>query len=266
MEKPDDWLPDGTEKDHYLKEDKEWPGLENRLGEPRILKHTYFSEVFAWIQNKYKENPDDFSFFEAGCGHGNDLRAIREKLGKRGRFLGVDMSAAEMMHGMQFYRPQENTEESRIVFAQGDLRHLRQVHIWNEEKGTFSQPAELYDGEFDLMYMEAVLHGFGYGKNTYREKKEAAQQVLNGLYRICKSGGKFFGRATVFDDTLTEQQRLEHLRATNNWRFVPGVAELEEMFNQAGFTSIEKSLTSHENAEEDPNKRNRLRFSFLAEK
>lgn len=171
-EKPEDWLPDGVDKEHYLKKDKEWPGLEGRLGEPRILKHIYFLEVFNWIQEKYKDNPDDFFYFEAGCGHGNDLRAIKEKLGRRGHFLGADMSKAEIMHGMQFYRQHENTVESRKLFAQGDLRNLRYINIWDEEKGDFSQLTVIKDGEFDLIYMESVLHGLGYGKKTYREKKD----------------------------------------------------------------------------------------------
>ncbi len=266
VEKPKDWLPDGTDKEHYLKEDKEWLGLERRLGQPRILKHIYFPEVFDWIQKEYKDNSDDFSYFEAGCGHGNDLRAIRKELGGRGRFLGVDMSRAEIMHGMEFYQQRENTEKSRKLFAQGDLRNLKHINIWDEEKGDFSKPIEIKDGEFDLIYMEAVLQGLGYGKKNYQEKKEAAQQFLNELYRICKDGGKFFGRANTFGPTITKEQQLELLRKTNNWRFIPEAEEFEEMLKQTGFTNIKKTLNPHEKTEEDPNRKDILRFSFLVEK
>ena len=79
-EKPKDWLPDGLDEKDYLKKDKEWPSLEKRLGNPRILQHIYLPEVLAWVQKEFKDNPDDFSYFEAGCGHGNDLRAIRKEL------------------------------------------------------------------------------------------------------------------------------------------------------------------------------------------
>ncbi len=264
--KPEDWLPDGTEKEHYLKPDKEWPGIEKRLGEPRILKHLYLPGVLDWIQNKYKDHPDDFSYFEAGCGHGNDLRAMRERLDKRGHFLGVDMSKAEIMHGLQFYGLNEDTAETRKLFAQGDLRQLKSISVWNEQEGDYSEPMELQDGQFDLVYMEAVLHGLGYGKKTYREKKEAARLMLQECHRICTSGGKFLGRASVFDDTFPTSQRFDLLRETNNWRFYPGANELEEMFAQAGFTNMEITLKASDNPDKAPHREHLLRFSFLAEK
>lgn len=262
-----DWLPDGTDdKKHILKEDTEWHGLERRLGQPRILKHIYFPEVLDWIQQKYKNNPDDFSYFEAGCGHGNDLRAIRKELDGRGHFLGVDISRAEIMHGLEFYQQQENTEESRKLFAQGDLRNLKHINIWDNEKGDFSQSAEIKDKEFDYIYMEAVLHGLGHSKKTYQEKRENAQKMLNELARICKKGGKFLGRASVFGPGITKEQQFDLMRKTNNWRFIPEAKELEEMLKQAEFTNIKITLNPHERAETDPNKKNIQRFSFLAEK
>jgi len=272
VEKPKDWLPDGSDdKEHRLAVDAEWHELEKRLGQPRILNHIYFTEIFDWIKKEYKNNPDAFSYFEAGCGHGNDLRAIRKELGEtgeRGRFLGVDMSAVEIMHGMEFYRQQDNEEieESRKLFAQGDLRNMANINIWNETRGDFSQPARIKDGEFDLIYIEAVLHTFGYGKKTYQEKKESVKQMLNELYRICKAGGKFFGRTAAFDSTVTEEDQFERLRKTNNWRFVPRAGEFEEMLQQAGFTDVKITQNPHERAESDPNKKNILRFSFLAQK
>lgn len=265
--KPHDWLPDGTgDEKHRLTKDTEWHDLENRLGQPRILKNIYFQEVFNWIREKFKNNPEDFSYFEAGCGHGNDLRAIKKELGGKGRFFGVDMSEAELEHGLEFYRNQESTKESRKLFAQGDLRNLRNINIWNDKKDGFSQPTEIKDSEFDLIYMEAVLHGLGHGKKTYHEKKEAAQQMFNELYRICKDGGKIFGRANVFDPTITKKQQLQLFRKLNNWRFTSEIEELEEMLTQAGFTIIEKTLTPHEKANINPDKKNILRMSFLAQK
>jgi len=266
-EKPRDWLPDGTDQELYLKKDKEWPNLEKRLGQPRILKNSYFPEVLDWVQKKYKDNPDDFSYFEAGCGHGNDLRAIRKELNGQGRFLGVDMSRAEIMRGLEFYQQRENedTEEAEKLFARGDLRDLKNINIWDKEKGDFSQPTEIKDNEFDLVYLEAILHGFGYGKKTYQEKKESAQQLLNELFRIRKAGGKFFGRASAFGPTIKKEEQLELLRKTNNWRFIPEVEELEEMLKQAGFKNIKKTLSPHEKADKDPAKKDILRFSFLAE-
>jgi len=265
-EKSQDRLPDGTEQEYYLKKNKEWPKLDRRLGKPRMLKNIYFSEVFKWIQSIHKDNPDDFSYFEAGCGHGNDLRAIKEKLEGRGRFFGVDMSEAEIKHGLEFYHGQEDMEESKKIFAQGDVRDLRHINIWDKDKGDFSQPSAVGDGEFDLVYFEAILHGLGYGKDTYQEKKDSAQRMLNELYRICKPGGRFFGRASTFGPSITKEQQFELLRETNNWRFIPGAEEFERMLKQAGFINIKKTLDRHEKVEENPDKRNILRFSFLAEK
>lgn len=265
-EKPLDWLPDGIDTEHSLGENKEWVNIEKRLGQPRILENVYFSEVFDWIQRKYKDNPDDFSFFEAGCGHGNDLRAIKKELGGKGRFLGVDMSRAEITHGLEFYQQQENTDESRKLFAQGDLRDLGHINTWNDEEGNFSRPTEVKDDEFDLVYMEAVLHGLGYGKKTYHEKRKSAQQMLNELYRICKAGGRFFGRANTFGPAITEGQQLKILRKTNNWHFFPRAEEFEDMLKRAGFIVIKTKLVPYKKPENDPTKINLSRFSFLAEK
>ena len=265
-EKPKDWLPDGTEQEQYLKEDKEWRGLEKRLGEPRILKNVYYPEVMDWIQREFKGNPDDFSYFEAGCGHGNDLRAMRKELDGRGRFLGVDMSKAEIMRGLEFYRPQDDPEAARSLFAQGDLRDLRHIFVWDKGQGDFSQQTEIKDDECDVVYMEAVLHGLGYGKKTFQEKKESARQMLTELHRICRPGGRFFGRANAFGPTITKEQQLELLRRTNNWRFFPEAEEFEEMLRQTGFTNIQKTLRQREKADKDPNKKDILRFSFLADK
>lgn len=267
INKLDDWLP-GKKEGHYLKEDKEWPGLEERIGEPRILNNVYFPEVSDWIKKEYENNPNVFFYFEAGCGHGNDLRAIRKELGKRGRFLGVDISKAEIMHGMEFYQQRDNEkiEESRRLFAQGDLRDLKHIYIWDSEKEDFSQSAEIKDGEFDLIYMEAVLHGLGHAKKTHQEKKESAQQMLNELYRICKTGGRFFGRANTFGPAIAKEQQLELLRRTNNWHFIPESGEFEKMLKQAGFTDIKKMITPHEKAGKDQSKKGILRFSFLGKK
>lgn len=265
-EGPEGLLPDGTEREDYVKKDREWPNLERRLGEPRILNNSYSSEVIDWVQDKYGDNPDDFSYFEAGSGHGNDLRSIRKELNERGRYLGVDMSAAEIMHGLDYYKEQEDTEETRKLFAQGDLRDLAHIKTFDEEKGDFSKPAEIKDGEFDVVYMEAVLHGFGYGKDSHQQKKESAQQAINELYRICKPGGKFFGRAKTFNTTISKEDQHQLLRDTNNWRFVPDAEEFEDILKQAGFINIKKTVIQDEKADKDPSRKDMVRFSFLAEK
>lgn len=264
---PEDWLPDGRDGD-YVKKDKEWPNLEKRLGMPRILDHVYIKEVLDWVKEKFGDNPDDLSYFEAGCGHGNDLRAIKEKLGEKGRFFGVDMSVAEILHGIEYYQKhkKENPDEAKKMFAQGNLRNLKNVSLWNEEAQDFSEPSGIENEEFTLIYFEAILHGLGNGEKTYTAKKAAAQEMLNELYRICKAGGKFFGRANTFGPTITKEAQFELLRKTKEWRFIPGYGELEEMLTQAGFEDIKIATIPHEKAHKDPNKKEMLKISFLASK
>lgn len=259
-------LPDGMDQKDYVRKEKEWPGLERRLGQPRILQHVYFKKILDWIQQEHKDSLDDFSYFEAGCGHGNDLRVVKDILNGRGHFLGVDMSTAEIIHGIEFYQKErrEDPEESRKLFAQGNLCNLEHINTWNEEKNDFSRPAKIQDGKIDLIYMEAVLHGLGYGKRTYQEKKDTAQKMFNELSRVCKVEGRFFGRASTFGPDIAKEQQFELLRKTNNWRFIPEAKEFEEMLKQAGFGNIEITLIKHEKAEEDPNKENIFKASFLA--
>ena len=264
-EKPADWLPVGTDN-QYVQRDREWPTLEKRLGQPRILNNVYFPEVLDWINKKYGSNSDDFSYFEAGCGHGNDLRAIRNKLKGKGLFLGVDMSEAEINRGLDFYKQQETLQEGRKLFAQGDLRDLSKVNIWSDENGDFSKSVEIKNGEFDLVYFEAVLHGLGYGGKTYQEKKELAQRMFNELFRICKVGGKIFGRANAFTPDLTQEQRFEFLRKINEWHFSPDPNELKDMLKKAGFENIKTDIKPHEKSEEDAKRKDFLKVSFLAEK
>jgi SAM-dependent methyltransferase len=269
-EKPADWLPSGEDKPDYVQVDKQWPNLEKRLGKPRILDNIYFQKVMQWVDEKYKNNPEDFSYFEAGCGHGNDLRAIKKaitnKLGEGGKFLGVDMSGKEIMDGRAHYADQENPEEAKRLFAQGDLRDLKHINAWDDENEDFSKPTEIKDNEFDVVYFEAILHGLGYGQKTYEEKKASAQKMLDELFRICKIDGQFFGRASVFDGSTSKEEQLKLMRQTDNWRFIPEADELEEMLKQAGFKDIEITRQPHEKREKDINKKNIERFSFLAKK
>jgi len=230
------------------------------------LKNIFFPKVYDWIHKKYKDNLDNFSYFEAGCGHGNDLRAIKKKMDNQGRYLGVDISKAEILHGIEFYRKKENTEESKKLFAQGDLRNLKDIYIWDKKRNDFSRPSKLKNNEFDLIYMEAVLHGLGHSQKTLKEKRESAQLMLNELYRICKVGGKFFGRANIFNNSINNKQQLEFLRKTNNWRFIPDFKELMKILKKAGFKNIKTNLSPHKKAKKYPDKKYLLKFSFLAEK
>lgn len=284
IEKPKDWLPDGTtgEESHYVSVDNEWTSLEKRIGLQRIKEHPNFMEIIAWVKNKYKENPEDFYFFEAGCGHGNDFRAMKEEIERELKinineehFLGVDISGKEIKRGLEYYKEKkdENTEQARKLFAQGNLCDLNHINKWDNEKEDFSQEMSIKDKQFDLLYMEAVLHGLGHGKKTYQEKKEAAQLLFNELYRICKEGGRFFGRVNTFDsDVISKDEQFTLMREADNWRFIPGKEEFEEMLQKAGFKLQKKDLKSNEikhYAATDQNnqvKQNVLKYSFLAEK
>lgn len=263
-EKPADWLPDGVDCDDYVNKDKEWRNLVHRLGMPRVLDNVYFPEVAEQVANKFENKPEDFSYFEAGCGHGNDFRAFKkameEKIGAGGRYLGVDMSQAEIIHGLDFYKDQEDSEKAKNEFGQGNLRDLKNL------KNLDGKPLEIKDGEFDVAYFEAVLHGLGHGEDSYEKKKAAAQEMLNEIYRILKKDGQLFCRANVFDGQIPKEEQFEHLRSTNQWRFWPDADEFIAMLEQAGFRDIKTSSKPHEKAATNPNRKNMEKISVLAKK
>lgn len=265
-------LPDGMNEQHVTRHGV-WPKLEKRLGEPRVERNIYLQQILDWVGEKYKNNPEEFAYFEAGCGDGNDFRVLKKKIqeiiGEHGQFLGVDFSEAEIERGLEFYHQEqeENTEKVKKLFAQGNLKDLKEVNTFNPETNDFSKPTKLEDNSFDLIYMEAVLHGLGKGEGTYEGKKAAGQKMFDELFRICKSGGRFFGRANTFDETtITKEQQFELLRADNDWKFIPENEELKKMLVQAGFRIIEISTSPHPDKEEGPSKKNRLKFSFMVEK
>jgi len=262
-----DWLPDGTDQNIYVQPDKEWPSLINRLGKNRITKHPYYGEIINDIRREVV-NLDNFAFFEAGCGHGNDLRVVRNEFGARGNFLGVDISWAEITHGLVYYQETENEDiiEARQLFAQGDLRNLHRVNLWDNNENSFSFPFDILDNSFHLVYMTSILHGLGYGEGSYQGKKEAAQQMLNELGRICLKGGRFFGKANVFNPSVSLNDRLALLRQSHNWHFIPGRDELEEMIEKAGFKDLQIELSPHEKAVTHPDKKDLLKFNFVAKK
>lgn len=261
-----DRLPSGEDKDQYLNKDQEWPSLENRLGQPRITKHHFFSEVFDWI--KQKENLSGFSYLEVGCGHGNDLRIMRKVLGTVDNFLGIDLSKAEIIHGLNFYskRDGEDTAEAIKMFGVGDLHDLSLVNVWDEGSQDFSRPRIITDEEFDLIYMEAVLHASGYGYGTYSEKKASAFKTLKELARVCKPKGKFLGRISGFDSSISKEEQFKILRENNKWHFFPELDEFMTMLRRAGFENIQRVIRPHEDTASNFSKKHRIRISFLAEK
>jgi len=265
---PADHLPDGLSQTQYMQFDQEWPDLEKHLGQPRIISHVYYQKVMDWIGAKYQGNPDEFAFLDAGCGHGNDLRAIRRELNYRGRFLGVDLSLVEIIHGLGFYEHQDNdeTEAARKLFALGNLRDLRFVKTWYDLRRSFSRPLKLNQGEFDAVYMEDVLQAAGHGSQSYRRKKIAAQQYLDSLFRICRAGGRFFGRVTVFNARFAGETEFNALRRYHNWRFIPGLTEFLRMMKKAGFNNIDTTAHVTDKMAKNPRKRGLVKVSFLAQK
>ncbi|MFA5023980.1 MAG: class I SAM-dependent methyltransferase [Patescibacteria group bacterium] len=263
---PEDWLPDGTEASAYVNSDDEWPRLIDRLGNPRIVEHHFLAKILSWIQETYGNEPSGLSYLEVGCGHGNDLRAIKEKL-RAGRFLGVDISMPEILRGLDYYGKEKNESRNAAVrlFAQGDIRNLKDLRFWNELTTNFSRPGGIKDREFNLLYLEAVLHGLGHKAKTYTEKKASAQRLLDELFRVCSPGGKFFGRANCFSG-INPLARLDVLRQYNNWQFIADTEELKQMFQRAGFRLLEIYQVPHKKALTDPAKKDMVEVSFWAEK
>jgi SAM-dependent methyltransferase len=258
-------LPDGREDQRYLNVDQEWPTLHTRLGQPRILNHCYLAEVLELVN---KVGPDTFSFLDAGCGHGNDVRAMVALLKGRGNFLGIDISRAEIISGLHFYqeRDGENIKEAVKLFGLGNLQDLSQISVWDAQDQSFSLVRELHDEEFDLIHTEAVLHSFGYGYKYYELKKAAAQRALDEFFRVCKSGGIYFGRTTVFKSFVSKEDQLRCLIDEEDWRFIPGAEELLAMIKHSGFSEIKIMLQPHPKAKINLSRKDMLTISFLARK
>lgn len=261
-----DQLPDGLSEGKYLKRDEEWPNLVKRLGEPRILNHHFFQDVLKHI--KQNVNLDNFRYLDAGCGHGNDLRAIKKALDGKGNYLGVDLSLAEIVHGLEFYSEMdgEDIRESINMFGLGDLHDLRHVCVCDEEMKDFTYQRIIKDCEFDLIHMEAVLQASGYGYKTYQEKKESARRSLRELFRVCKIGGQFFGTVNVFLPEISKEQQFDVLREHNDWRFMPDSDELIHMILETGFVDLKQMIQPHEKTKTDPKRKHVVKLSFLAKK
>lgn len=260
-----DKLPDGTAEYQYMNANYEWPGLSGRLGEPRIFAHPYFIEAMAWVQLACIGNEGSFSFLDAGCGHGNDVRALRTRIVGNVTFLGVDLSVATLQAGLDYYENHENENrlEAQKLFAVGNLRDLRRVYTL---EGMSLKPLKIEDASFDLVYFEAMLQASGHGYGTYRQKKEAAQKILNELARVTKPGGKLLGRVTVFASSLSKEQRFDVLRQEGNWRFIPGGEEFLSMLEEAGFKNSNGRLSSPYKLGTETAHKEYLRFPFLAER
>jgi len=257
-------LPDGKNDLRYLNENEEWPNLVNRLGKPRITGHHFYLEVLDWIRQK--NNPDSFSYLDAGCGHGNDLRALRAELGGHGKFIGVDISKAEIMRGLDYYREQEKFEEAVQMFCLGSLKNLESVKVWDGQKKDFAKIGMITNETVDLVYMEAVLQASGYGHKAYAEKRESALQTLRELARVCKKRGKFIGRVSAFIPGVSKEKQFEILNTTGRWHFIPDADELIMLLRVAGFDNIQRSIRPHEDADKDLGKKDTVKVSFLAEK
>lgn len=265
---PADNLPDGKEDKRYLNPNEEWPNLSKRFSEnlSRIQRNHYFDEVIGWIKDNYSET--GFNYFEAGCGYGKSVRAIKrilETMKIDGHFLGVDLSKAEIMNGLLHYNQEgENFDEAVKMFGLGNLQDLSSVTVYNEVSHSWDKEIKIKEGTVDLIFMEAVLQASGYGLNNYSEKRAAALNVLKELVRICRVGGKFMGRVSVFAPYITQEQGFSILREQNNWRFVPGYDEVLAMLRKSGFDKIKWVANPHENS--DKNKKDFVKISFLAEK
>lgn len=245
----------------FLERHNEWPGLENRLGAPRIDRHIYFPE-FKRIVESHELSPDEMSFLEAGVGHGNDIRVVKQLLDQNGykdsRILGIDYSEAEIKTGLNYYR---DNQQSNVLFAQGDLRDLHHINKWGNEARSYCQEGAIKDGEFRFIYLEAILHAMGIVSNKYEDKKQAAQDVLKELHRVCMKGGIFFGRLNAYENG----RRVELVNKFDEWRFIPEIDELNQIMQEVGFNIIQEQIKPRK-IDKKPQNEGKYRYSFVAVK
>ena len=252
-----DWLPKGIDLKDYV----EWKwdsageeniGLKERIGKPRIEYNIFFDSFLERIRKFKENNPEKLKFFEAGSGHGNDFRVARDLFLKEGidvDSLGVEYSEKEIRAGLEFYKDRDKEDEAqREIYkslAQGDLRDLKNIKFLNSETGEFDRVEEIEDGTFGVIYFEAIMHAFGMGEGSYKEKKANALKMLKELYRIAQPGAMFFGRASIFgpDDQgkiLSREEQINFLRENEEWRFFPhDIEEFKQMLEEVGFEEVE---------------------------
>jgi len=261
----EDELPSGLHQEKYPSENL---AAQHELGRPQLAEHYAYQEIINWAKDQCRKNPGAFSFLDAGCRYGDNLRAFRKQLAQPGHFLGVDSRDEAVKRGLVYYRIRDNDDAAAASqsFALGDLSHLKQIEVWQDEKTGFSQTRQLADNEFDLVYLESMLQLTGYGLHAYGIKKAAAQQVLNEMFRVCKPGAKIFGRVICFAYSLAPEERLDILRSEKDWRFIPGIAEFADMLKDAGFKDIDASSSPYPPAAAyiDPGKKNLVQLSFVA--
>lgn len=283
-EKPADWLPKGIDLESYV----EWKwdsvgekniGLKKRIGQPRI-EHNPFFDYFLERIKKFKDNnPEKLKFFEAGSGHGNDYRVVKDLLMEEGLnvdTLGVEYSQKEIRDGLEFYQDRDGDKETHRdiaeLMAQGDLRDLRNIKFLNPKTGEFDRVEEIEDGTYGVIYFEAIMHAFGMGEGSYKEKKANAMKMLKELNRIAQDGAMFFGRASVFgpDDqgkVLSEEEQMDFLRENNEWRFFPhDMEEFKKMLKEAGFEVVKMDRLIRDSKKEKATRRNVNRISFYCVK
>ena len=260
----------------YGKAEKVWPGLERRLGEPRITDHPFYKEVTQQIeQGKFGPNP---AYFELGAGNGNDLRVVRQFLDSHGfqeaTTLGIDLSWKEIEVGLDFYHKKngEDTKAAKSWFAQGDFDQLPRINRWNPSTNHFDQPDELLNDSFDIVYVEAVLHALGYAGSddarlTDEEKTTRAAKLMNHVFDLAKPGAVFFGRINARKDASIKPRVLP--TGEEDWRYNPTFAECETLLNgttdNSRFTDLKVTTVPAKNKQgRDPN--GFFSWTFLAHK
>lgn len=149
---------------------------------------------------------------DVGCGTGDDARALADRVGPRGRVVGVDSSAAAIKEAIR----RSAGLSSPVEFRVGDVYHL-----------------EFTTGEFDGARADRV----------FQHLNDPAA-ALSELVRVTRSGGK----VVVFDpdwDTLVvdspdRKTTRELLRGHSDSTRSPWAGrQLRAMFLDAGLTDVE---------------------------
>jgi SAM-dependent methyltransferase len=162
------------------------------------------------------------SVLDVGCGTGDDVRALAEKVGRSGRAVGLDRSATMVAEAR---RRSEGTGTSPEYY-QGDARRL-----------------EFPDASFDACRAERVL-----------QHLTDPRCALAEMCRVCRRGGRIvvaepdYGTLVVAgaDDVVTRRvlaHRRDHFQSSR----IGG--QLPALFRMAGLTAVAVAVTTLANTD-----------------
>ena len=177
-----------------------------------LLSLGSYSHFIKGVIDKMGINPGQ-SILDLGSGTGRNDCLMAQKIGSRGKIVGLDIS--------------------NEMLSQSLLR-CREYPNMSFEKQRIELPLA-YKQEFDKVFISFVLHGF---------EDDQKLEIIHNAYRALKPGGAFY----IMDYAQFDLERMWFpLRwAFTHWECQLAVEflklDIKEMFHSQGFTNFEEEF------------------------